>query len=97
MLAAMDHPLARLLMQHPLVFGHFAGAIGALALGALLLWRRKVTPSHRALGWAWVLAMGTAAATSAFNRSTGTISLFGFLPIHLLTLLVVVLLPSGVF
>lgn len=95
MLTLMD-AITRLLPQHPLVFVHLAGAIGALALGAALLWRRKGTPSHRALGWAWVPAMGTAVVTSAFIRNTSAISLMGFSPIHLLTVFVAVYLPRGV-
>ena len=65
-------------------------------LGAVLLLRRKGTPSHRALGWAWVLLMAGATISSAFIRDTGMINLAGFTPIHLLTLLVAVQLPRAV-
>jgi len=95
MLSAMNS-FARLLAQHPLVFVHLVGALAALALGAALLWRRKGTSSHRALGWAWVAAMGTAAASSAFIRSHGTLSVAGFSPIHLFTVLVLTQLPRGI-
>jgi len=86
----------RLLEQHPLVFVHLLGALVALALGAVLLWRRKGNTAHRALGWAWAVAMGTAVVSSAFIRSTGTLTLFGFSPIHLLTVFVAVTLPRGI-
>jgi len=95
MLTAMNS-FARLLAQHPVVFVHLIGALSALALGAVLLWRRKGTPSHRALGWAWVAAMGTAVVTSGFIRSTIPFNLLGFSPIHLLTIFVAVQLPRGV-
>lgn len=88
--------LTRLLEHDPVVFLHLAGALTALALGAVLLWRRKGTPSHRALGWVWVGAMGTAVVSSAFIRSTFPFSLFGFSPIHLLTVFVAIQLPRGV-
>ncbi len=86
----------RLLAQHPLIFVHMVCAIAALVLGAVLLLRRKGTPSHRALGWAWVLLMAGATISSAFIRDTGMINLAGFTPIHLLTLLVAVQLPRAV-
>jgi uncharacterized membrane protein len=86
----------RLLEHDPVVFVHLAGALTALALGAVLLWRRKGTPSHRALGWAWVVAMGTAVVSSAFIGSSFAFSLYGFSPIHLLTVFVAFQLPRGV-
>lgn len=82
--------------RHTTVFIHLVGALAALALGAVLLWRRKGTTAHRTLGWAWVAAMGTAAITSGFIRNHGTFSFAGFSPIHLLTALVLVQLPRGV-
>lgn len=95
MLATM-HSFSHLLEQNPVVFVHLAGALTALALGAVLLWRRKGTPSHRAIGWAWVMAMGTTVVTSAFIRTNFSFNLFGFSPIHLLTVFVAVQLPRGV-
>jgi uncharacterized membrane protein len=95
MLAAMNS-FGRLLAQHPLVFVHLVGALTAIALGAVLLWRRKGTTAHRTLGRAWVAAMGTAALTSAFIRSDFSFAVAGFSPIHLLTALVLVQLPRGV-
>ncbi len=42
----MDH-FARLLERHPLVFFHMVCAVSALALGIVILARRKGTGSHR--------------------------------------------------
>jgi uncharacterized membrane protein len=86
----------QLLAQRPLVFIHLACAASAVVLGAVLLLRRKGTPSHRALGWAWVLLMAGTTITSAFIRERGMINVAGFSPIHLLTVLVAVQLPRAV-
>jgi len=90
------NPMFALLNRHPLIFFHLATAIGALLLGLVLLSRRKGTWSHRTLGWVWVLLMGSTALASAFIRDYRLPNLFGYTPIHLLTLTVVVLLPLAV-
>lgn len=87
---------ARLAHQQPLIFFHLLSALGALALGALVLTRRKGNTSHRALGWTWVLLMTSAAVTSAFIRDHGMPNLAGITPVHLLTVTVGVLLPRAV-
>lgn len=43
---------------------HLAAALGALALGAAILARRKGTPSHKALGRIWVALMAFVALSS---------------------------------
>jgi uncharacterized membrane protein len=43
---------------------HATAATAALGLGMVILARRKGTPSHRALGWLWVLLMTLVATTS---------------------------------
>lgn len=87
---------ARLLEQQPLIFVHLLSALGALAVGAVVLARRKGTTSHRAIGWTWVVLMGTATVTSAFMLDRGMPNVAGFTPIHLLTVTVGVLLPRAV-
>jgi uncharacterized membrane protein len=87
---------ARLLERNPVVFVHLCAALGALLLGIFILARRKGTPVHRSLGWAWVVLMGSTAATSVFVRDYGMPNIAGYTPIHLLTLLVAVQLPLGV-
>jgi uncharacterized membrane protein len=91
----MEH-FARLLERHPLVFFHMICAVSALALGIVILSRRKGTGSHRALGWTWVVLMGSVALTSAFIRDYRLPNLMGFTPIHLLTVTTAVLLPMAV-
>jgi uncharacterized membrane protein len=88
--------LARLLEHQPLVFVHLCAALAALVLGAAILLRAKGTPGHRALGWTWVLLMATATVSSAFIRGYRMPNVWGFTPIHLLTLLAAVMLPLGI-
>jgi uncharacterized membrane protein len=85
-----------LLDHRPVVFVHLLAALGTLMLGAMLLARRKGTPSHRALGWTWVTLMATVVVTSAFIREGALPGLAGFSPIHLLTLYTGVQLPRAV-
>jgi len=88
--------LTRLLHQHPLVFFHLVTAFSALLLGGVVLARRKGTTSHRALGWAWVVLMGSTAVASGFIRDYHLPNLAGFTPIHAFTVLVAVQLPRGI-
>ena len=87
--------LQRLFTRHPLVFLHLLTALAALLLGAAVLARRKGTTSHKALGRAWVLMMGSTAVTSAFIRDYQMPNLFGFTPVHGFTVLVASMLPRG--
>lgn len=48
----------------PTIIVHATAASAALVLGMVLLARRKGSPSHRALGWLWVLLMTLVATTS---------------------------------
>ena len=85
-----------LLATHPVVFFHLVTALAALLLGGLVLARRKGTGSHKALGWAWVLMMGSTALASAFIRDYQMPNLYGFTPIHAFTLLTAWMLPQGI-
>lgn len=88
--------LTQLLQRHPVVFVHLITAVAALALGLVVLIRPKGTASHRALGWAWVVLMGSTALASALIRDYEMPNLFGFSPIHAFTVMVAVLLPRGI-
>ena len=56
-----------LFMAQPLVFRiHILGAVATIGLGALILALPKGSPLHRAMGWAWVSLMATAAGSSLF-------------------------------
>ena len=85
---------ALLLERHPLVFAHLMLALGALALGAVLLWGRKGNTTHRSLGWAWVLLMAGVAASGGFIRDYHLPNIAGFTPIHLFVVLVAWQLPD---
>lgn len=89
-------PFLRLLERNPLVFSHLVFALAALALGAVILARRKGTGSHRATGWLWVLLMGGTMLTSAFIRDYRMPNLAGITPIHFFTALVAIQLPRAV-
>lgn len=96
---AMDTLLNRfalLLDRHPLVFAHLMLALGALALGAVLLWGRKGNTTHRSLGWAWVTLMAGVAVSGGFIRDYHLPNLAGFTPIHLFVVLVAWQLPRAV-
>ena len=88
--------LSQLLQRHPVVFFHLVTAFSALLLGLVILNRRKGSTSHRVLGWAWVVLMGSTALASAFIRDYQLPNLLGFTPIHAFTLLVAVQLPRGI-
>ena len=94
-MGAMDS-FARLLERHPVVFFHLVTAAAALVLGLAIVLRRKGTPTHRGLGWAWVLLMASTAIASAFIRDYRLPNLYGYTPIHLFTVLTAVNLPLGI-
>lgn len=87
---------AELLARQPLVALHLTAALLSLAVGTLLMLRRKGTFSHRTLGWTFVAAMGVTALTSAFIFDRHLPNIAGLTPIHLLTLVTAVALPLGV-
>ena len=87
---------ANLLHRHPLVFFHLVTALLALAIGTVVMLRRKGNGSHRIWGWAWVLAMGSTALASAFIRDYHLPNIAGITPIHAFTVMVAVNLPRGV-
>lgn len=71
---------------------HLVSVIPALPLGAYVLLRRKGDALHRALGRIWAVLMLVAALPSlALHGITG-----GFSPIHLLSLIVLVMVPRGI-
>jgi uncharacterized membrane protein len=71
---------------------HLASALGALGLGAAVLFLRKGTTLHRALGGLWVALM-LATALSSFGITRGG----AFSWIHLLSVWTLVSLASAVY
>ena len=72
---------------------HIAAAVGALALGAVLMLVRKGRLFHRAAGWVWVSLAGLVVGTSIFitELNNGAWSL-----VHLFTGWTLIVLPSAV-
>ncbi|RFU12882.1 DUF2306 domain-containing protein [Rhodobacteraceae bacterium W635] len=73
---------------------HVAGALPALLLTPVVLWRRRRDRLHRRAGYAWVLAMALTAASSFWITGFGIIGPFS--PIHLLSVVTLVGLVTGV-
>lgn len=71
---------------------HLIAVLPALPLGAYVLVRRKGDALHRALGKLWaVLMLVTAVSSFGLRGLTGSLS-----PIHLLSIVVLVMIPRGV-
>ena len=87
---------ALILQRHPVIFFHLVTAVLALLLGILMFARRKGTRSHKALGWTWVILMGSTALASAFIRDYNMPNLAGITPIHAFTVITAVNLPRGI-
>jgi uncharacterized membrane protein len=87
--------LAPLLSASVAVQFHVAVTLLALSTGAVQLVRKRRDGLHRTLGWTFVVAMASAALSSFFiHNSRGLFGLFS--PIHLLSILTLVMLPLAV-
>jgi uncharacterized membrane protein len=73
---------------------HAFPALLAVVLGAIQLYRPKGTPSHRVMGWTWVILMTMVSASSFFIHTICTLGPFSV--IHLLSILTLVTLPFAV-
>jgi uncharacterized membrane protein len=93
--AASTGPDWRLWMDLPWVVQlHILAAVAALLIDAVILLRPKGRGLHKALGWSWVVAMGTTAVSSLFM--TGLNGNFYSL-IHLLSGWTIIALPMAIF
>ena len=72
---------------------HAATAILATVLGAFVLWRRKGTTLHKALGRIWIVLMLVTATSALFIHDIRLIGPFS--PIHLFSLFTYVALFNG--
>lgn len=77
-----------LLEASPAIQFHVATVVPAAVIGAVVLIRRKGTPTHRLLGKVWVLLMVATAFSTFFIHTINMV--YGFSPIHLLSILVIV-------
>jgi uncharacterized membrane protein len=80
----------------PAILLHVAFAASALLVGVAQFAGVKGAQRHRVLGWSWVALMSGVALTSVFIRDHGLPNVFGYTPIHLLTVLTVLMLPYAV-
>lgn len=87
-------PLAPLLQAPIQVQIHAAAAIAAVLLGALILFREKGTPLHKAMGRVWVVLMLIAATSSIFINEIRLIGPFS--PVHIFTIVTYVGLAHGI-
>jgi uncharacterized membrane protein len=86
--------LAPLLDAAPAIPVHAFAAMAALVLGIVQFAAPKGTLPHRTIGWIWVVLM---AAVAASSFGIHQLRLLGpWSPIHLLSILVLVLLPIAV-
>ena len=76
----------------PLGWIHTSAAVAALALGAAILLRTKGSPSHRRLGWTYVVSMVLLNVTAlAIYRLTGS---FG--PFHVAAIFSLATIAGGI-
>jgi uncharacterized membrane protein len=73
---------------------HAFAAIAALLLGAVVLFRKKGTALHKALGRVWVVLMLVAAISSIFINEIRLIGPFS--PIHIFSVMTFVGLAQGI-
>jgi uncharacterized membrane protein len=82
-----------ILAADPAIQIHATSAVAAVLLGALILWRRKGTALHKALGRLWVLLMLVTATSALFIHEMRLIGPFS--PIHLFSLFTYITLFNG--
>ncbi len=73
---------------------HVAGALPALLLAPVVLWRRRRDRLHKIAGYVWVVAMALTAISSFWISGFGIIGPFS--PIHLLSILTLTGLFFGI-
>jgi len=83
------------LLEAPLAIQiHTAAASAAVLLGAVILFRKKGTPTHKAMGQVWAVLMLIAATASIFINEIRLIGPFS--PIHLFTVITYAGLAHGI-
>lgn len=75
---------------------HLTGALWVIAAGGVQLARPKGTPAHRLLGWSWMLALAVTAISSFWLRGFMDL-VYGFSPIHALSLWVLFCILAAVY
>ncbi len=86
------------LLNAPLVIQlHAFAAMAALLLGIVQFSSRKGTLPHRTVGWIWVALMLSIAISSFWIHGKSNRMIGVWSPIHLLSILVLVMVPLAVF
>lgn len=67
---------------------HAAAALSLIPLTALQFWRPKRGPSHRTIGWIWVVLMAVTAVSSFWIHGIRLVGPFS--PIHILSVITLV-------
>jgi len=80
----------------PAIIIHLTFATGGLLLGPMALWARKGSRLHRAAGYVWLTMMFGAATSSLFIRDFRLPNVWGYTPIHLLSLLTFAGIAGGI-
>jgi uncharacterized membrane protein len=80
----------------PAAIVHLFFAVAALVLGPIALWLRKGSRLHRGTGYAWITVMAGAALSSVFIRDFKLPNVWGYTPIHILTVATFVGIGLGV-
>ena len=86
--------LSPLLSAPPAIQIHAFAAMAAFLIGAFVLWRRKGTPLHKALGRIWVGLMLVVGTSALFINEIRLIGPFS--PIHIFVIVTYVGLGKGV-
>lgn len=73
---------------------HATAALSLIPLTALQFWRPKRGPSHRTIGWVWVVLMAVTAVSSFWIHNLRLIGPFS--PIHILSVITLVNLVLGI-
>ena len=81
----------------PAIVIHLFLALAALLLGPVALRARKGTRVHRAAGYAWVTLMLGAALSSVFIRDFDLPNVWGYTPIHILTVVTFAGIAGGLY
>lgn len=85
--------LTPLLATDPAIQVHALSALAAVVVGGIVLWRRKGTRLHKALGRVWVVLMLVAATSALFIHEMRLVGPFS--PIHLFSLFTYVSVAQG--
>jgi len=90
--------LSLLTSVSPAILIHLTFALAAFVIGGIQLFRPKGTPTHKVLGYIWVLFMTVICISSFSIKEVMPNGMFGgYSPIHLISIYVLVQLARGIY